>query len=361
MSLFVFGNRLDAWVIALLIGILLFLALHGMKMLLLRRLYHKEASSASPPHGLASALVSSTHSLLFMALGAYAGSHWLVLPAGVDTGLAHGLVALLLLQTAHWGDVGTRAWLHRYRVEHGAQDAASTTSLSALGFIARTTIWLIVALMVLANFGVNITTLVASLGIGGIAVALAIQNVLGDLFSSLSILLDKPFVVGDTIAVDGITGAVEYVGMKTTRLRSIDGEQIVFSNSDLLKSRIHNYRRMQTRRAVFGIGISYEIGKRQLTAIPAMLREIVEAQPNVHFERAHFKSYGAASIDFEIAYTVDQPDTIVYLDTQQAINLALFERFADEGIRFAYPARLVQVATPDGLVPQATGASVSGC
>ena len=235
-------------------------------------------------------------------------------------------------------------WLHHYRTRRSVHDAAGATSTAALGFVARVAVWLVIVLMILDNFGVNITTLVASLGIGGIAVALALQNVLGDLFSSLSIVLDKPFVIGDFISVDDISGTVEYVGLKTTRIRGLGGEQVVFSNSDLLGSRIRNYKRMETRRIVFGIGVTYEISKQQVLAIPGILREVVEAQPQARFDRAHFKAYGASSLDFEVVYIVKTPEYGVYMDVQQAINLALFERFADEGIDFAYPTQTVYLA-----------------
>jgi small-conductance mechanosensitive channel len=208
-------------------------------------------------------------------------------------------------------------------------------------------LWVVIFLMVLDNFGVNITTLVASLGIGGIAVALAMQNILSDLFGSLSIVLDKPFVVGDFIVIDDIAGTVEYIGLKSTRIASLSGQQVVFSNGDMLKSRIHNYKRMQTRRIVFGINVTREIDQRQLHLIPVILRESVEAQKQARFDRAHFKGYGAASLDFEIVYFVETPDYNVYMDVQQEINFALFDRFAAEDIPFAYPVQTVRVANPE--------------
>jgi small-conductance mechanosensitive channel len=262
-------------------------------------------------------------------------------------------VAVLLLQVARWADAGLHAWLRRYRAKRSAEDVASATSTAAIGFLARTFLWLVILLMILDNFGVNITTLVASLGIGGIAVALALQNILGDLFSSLSIVLDKPFVVGDFVSVGDISGTVEYVGLKTTRIRGLGGEQVVFSNSDLLQSRIHNFKRMETRRIVFSIGVVYEISREQLHAIPGILRAAVEAQANVRFDRAHFKAYGASSLDFEIVYTVLSPDYGVYMDIQQAINELLFERFEDAGIGFAYPTQTVHLANPEIAIRRA--------
>ncbi|MDH5536172.1 MAG: mechanosensitive ion channel family protein, partial [Betaproteobacteria bacterium] len=174
-----------------------------------------------------------------------------------------------------------------------------------------------------------------------------VQNILGDLFASLSIVLDKPFVVGDFVVSDGWRGNVERVGIKTTYIRSLDGEQIVISNAELLKLRIHNYKRMQERRILFGFGVVYQTAAEQLERIPQMVREIVEAQPKTRFDRAHFQKYGDSSLDFEVVYFVLDPAYGVYMDTQQAINLELFRIFAREGIEFAYPTRtlyMTQVA-----------------
>jgi small-conductance mechanosensitive channel len=341
MNHVILGNDLAAWTAALATAAFVCALLYGVRRLVVVRLQAYAQATSTYLDDVAIKALCATHPLFVLLMGMYTGAQWLVLPGNGAAVLARLAITALLLQMARWGDVGMRDWLHHYRVERSAQDVASTTSTAALGFVARTVLWLVIVLMILENFGVNITTLVASLGIGGIAVALAIQNILGDLFSSLSIVLDKPFVVGDFITVDDIAGSVEYVGLKTTRIRGLGGEQVVFSNSDLLKSRIRNYKRMQTRRIVFTIGVVYEIDKRQLLAIPEILREVVSAQPQARFDRAHFKSYGASSLDFETVYIVETPDYAVYMDIQQAINVALFDRFAQEGIGFAYPTQTV--------------------
>jgi len=197
----------------------------------------------------------------------------------------------------------------------------------------------VILLLALDNFGVNITTLVTGLGIGGIAVALALQSVLGDLFASLSIVLDKPFVIGDFINVDEYMGTVEHIGLKTTRVRSLSGEQLVFSNSDLLKSRIRNYKHMQERRVAFTIGVTYQTPLDRVAAIPSIIRKIIEAQGGVRFDRSHFKTYGDSALVFETVYYVLSSDYNAYMDIQQAINLRVYEEFAAEGIEFAYPTR----------------------
>jgi small-conductance mechanosensitive channel len=183
--------------------------------------------------------------------------------------------------------------------------------------------------------------------VGGIAVALAAQNILGDLFSSMSIVLDKPFVLGDFIIVGDLMGTVEKIGLKTTRIKSLSGEQLVFSNSDLLNSRIRNFKRMQERRAVFSIGVTYETPYEKLQTIPATIREVIESQELARFDRAHFASYGDFALVFEIVYYMKRPEYDLYMDTQQAINLELFRRFAESGIAFAYPTQTVHLNKPD--------------
>jgi len=341
------NNDLQAWLLALGLGVAVIALLVAAKVLLVRRLARTAPHTDTYLDDLAIKVLSSTQALFILTMGVYAASQVLGIPARSEAILQHLSVTVFLLQAARWGDVGIKGWFHHYRLRRSAEDAASTTSTAALGFVARTVLWMVILLMILDNFGVNITTLVASLGIGGIAVALAMQNILGDLFSSLSIVLDKPFVVGDFIIVDDVLGTVEYVGLKTTRLRSLGGEQIVFSNSDLLKSRIRNYKHMQTRRIVFTIRTPYQISKTQLLMIPAILRASVEAQEMATFDRAHFKGYGLSSLEFETVYYVQSGDYGVYMDVQQAINVLLFERFAEEEIPFAYPTQLLKLDQPE--------------
>jgi small-conductance mechanosensitive channel len=198
----------------------------------------------------------------------------------------------------------------------------------------------------------------ASLGVGGIAVALASQNVLGDLFASLSIHFDRPFVVGDFIIVDDLLGTVEQIGLKTTRVRSLHGEQLVFSNNDLLKSSIRNYKNMLERRVVFTIGLIYQTPYEKLVNVPDMIREIVEKEELARFDRAHFSSYGDSSPDFEIVYWVKVPDYNTYMDIQQRISLELFRRFSEGGIQFAYPTRTLNVVQGNDVSAEAERASV---
>ena len=348
MNAIFLGNDAGAWTLALTLGLLSLLVLHLVKRLLASQLRRLAGHTATDIDDIAVTMLDSTAPAFLWALSAFVASQALTLSPKAEQVLAHGMVALVLLQALMWGDTGIREWLNTQRnLRHGA-DPAKTTSTAALGFVARAVLWTVGILTILDNFGVDITALVASLGIGGIAVALALQNVLGDLFSSLSIVLDKPFVVGDFILVDGQAGTVEYVGLKTTRLRGLGGEQIVFSNSDLLKSRIHNYKRMETRRIAFTIGVTYQTPEDRLAELPAVIRELVASQPDVTFDRAHFKSFGASSLDFEVVYFLASADYTVYMDVQQAINLALFRRFNQLGVEFAYPTQSLHHVMPPG-------------
>jgi small-conductance mechanosensitive channel len=262
-----------------------------------------------------------------------------MLPVLLQSILDKLIIIGFLLQASIWGTGIIQFWVERYKQKKISEDAASVTTFTALGFVLRLILWSVIMLLILDNLGINITTLVAGLGITGIAVALAVQNILGDLFASLSIVLDKPFVIGDFIILDNYLGAVEHIGLKTTRLRSLTGEQLVISNSDLLKSRIRNYKRMFERRVLFTLGVTYQTSLEKIQKIPGMIKSIVEAQDQVRFDRAHFKEYGNFSLNFEIVYWVKSPDYTTYMDIQQAINLEIYKQFEEHGIEFAYPTQ----------------------
>jgi len=215
--------------------------------------------------------------------------------------------------------------------------------LNAVGMFATGLLWLAVFLLTLDNLGYDVTALIAGLGVGGVAVALAVQNILGDLFASLSILVDKPFVIGDFLIIDDYMGSVEHVGLKTTRIRSLSGEQLIFSNSDLLKSRLRNYGRMYERRVAFTIGVTYETPREKLKLIPGILQTAIEAQEKTRFDRSHFAKYGDFALNFETVYYVLGPDYNLYMDIQQAINLQLHEQFESLAIDFAYPTQVVHL------------------
>ena len=262
---------------------------------------------------------------------------------GVTTaadGFLRSLLAIALFwQGGLWASTALAAWLDHRRKVTIDEDKAAAGSIGIIRFVARTAIWVMVLLLTLDNLGIDITALVAGLGIGGIAVALALQNVLGDLLASLSIALDQPFVLGDFLVIGDHMGTVEYIGIKTTRLRSLSGEQIVMSNADLLSSRLRNFGRMYERRVTFTIGVTYETPREALLRIAPALRAIIEEQDEVRFDRAHFAKYGPYSLDFDVVYNVLSPDFGRYMDVQQAINFRIHEEFEQMGVEFAYPTQ----------------------
>lgn len=283
--------------------------------------------------------VRATRIWLLTPLALYAGASALEIPARLDKLLENAAMVALVAQFALWINRWMLQWLALRADAARTVDPAATTTVNLLGFVGRVLVWAMALLIALDQLGFNVTALIAGLGIGGIAVALALQNILGDLFASMAIVLDKPFQVGDFIIVGDKPGTVEKVGLKTTRVKSLWGEQLVFANAQLLGAQIKNYKRMQERRISFGIGVTYETPADKLRALPGWLKAAVEAQPDVRFDRAHFKEYADFSLNFEIVYYVLSPDYNLYMDRQQAINLAIFDRLAQEGVQFAYPTR----------------------
>jgi small-conductance mechanosensitive channel len=218
--------------------------------------------------------------------------------------------------------------------------------LGGLMLIINAFIWLFGLIFLFDNLGYDVTTVITGLGIGGIAIALAAQNILGDLFNYFVIFFDRPFETGDFIIIDEKMGEVDYIGIKTTRLKSLSGEQLIFANSDLTNSRIHNYKRMQRRRITFKFGVIYQTSLENLKTIPGLVRSIIEEQDNVTFDRAHFASYGDSSLDFEAVYYILSSEYAAYMNAQQEINFRLFEEFQNRGIDFAYPTRTLFIQGP---------------
>lgn len=334
-----YGGTVPEWGIALGIGLGLTLLFWYARRWIVGRLRRRAARSATRFDAALADIMAKTHLLFLLIAALYLGLQYVDLPARYGRLADRIVVVALLVQIALWGNRAIKRWLAAPLPGRREAEAAGATTVSVLGVIAQIVLWSLVLLLVLDNIGVNITALVAGFGIGGIAVALAMQNILGDVFASLSIALDKPFEIGDFIITGAELGTVEYIGIKTTRLRSLSGEQIVLSNADLLKSRIRNYKRMAERRVVLGFGVVYETPAEVLERIPAMVRSIVERQANTRFDRAHFMRYGESSLDFEVVYYFGTPDYNAYMDVQQAINLDLLRSFQKERITFAYPTR----------------------
>jgi small-conductance mechanosensitive channel len=237
----------------------------------------------------------------------------------------------------------TRYSLKRYWEKRGI-DASRQKSYVAILPALKIVLWSIAVVFLLDNYGVKISTVVAGLGIGGVAVALASQTVLSDLFSYFAILFDRPFEVGDFVTVGDYMGTVEHIGIKTTRIQSLGGEQLVFRNTDLTNSRVQNYKRMQRRRVVSKLGVTYQTTSEQVKVIPTIIKQIIEGIEGVTFDRAHFAAYGDFSLIFEVVYYVMSGDYNQYMDLQQEINFRIKEEFEKRGIEFAYPTQTIFLA-----------------
>jgi len=267
---------------------------------------------------------------------------------------------VLVLQLALWANRIISIGLRRYSQRQAPADTQALSAAATLmSWGLRTLVWTVVLLAMLSNMGVNITAFIASLGVGGIAVALAAQSVLGDLFASVSIALDKPFEVGDFIVSGNVVGSIENVGVKTTRIRSLGGEQIVIANTELLKLTVSNYKRMRERRIVFSFGITLDASAAQAQAVADAVKRVIQQSERVRFDRAHFKAFGSHSLDYEAVYIVLSPEYNVYMDEQQRINLALIREFETLGVSLAIPARRVHLVEPAETADERTDDSAA--
>jgi len=296
---------------------------------------------------LATLLVERTSRVFLFAVALFLASRHLVFPPRLETVVEIVIVCLFWLQVGLWGMASVRFGIDVRRARNAELDSMLTGSLDVILFCAGLIIWAMVMLLALDNLGVQIKPLLAGLGIGGIAVALAVQTVLSDVLASVSIALDKPFGVGDSLTIDTFQGTVEHIGVKSTRLRSLSGEQIILANADIIKARVRNFGRMGDRRALFQFGVNYDTPTDVLAKIPGEIRKIVEAQANTRFDRCHLLTYGDTALQYELVYFMTNPDFAVYADTQQAINLALLDRLRELKVQLAAPTRgLVYVELP---------------
>ncbi len=343
------GNTVHQWVVAgcLAAGVLVFLYL--VKTVLVARLRVLAQKTDNILDDLLfDVLDGHTKFWFFLVVAVWAGQFALTLPPAVAAGVRKGTLVLAGLQGLLWANAAVDFYFGSKARQQG-KDSAAVSTYGIITFLSKLVLGALVILLTLHNLGVDITALVAGLGVGGIAVALALQNVLGDLFASMSIVLDKPFEIGDAIAVDGMTGTVEAVGLKTTRLRSVTGEQLIFANADLLKSRIRNMKRLAERRVLFTVGVAYETPREKLARVPRLLEEAVRSQAKVRFDRSHLASLGEFAIAFETVYFVLDPDLNLSLDIQQSVLLALIASLEREGIAIAYPTSVVRLLQAGGV------------
>jgi small-conductance mechanosensitive channel len=346
-----YANTLRQWLIALALLGGLFVGLSLLRRVLVLRLGALAARSATRVDDVGVDLVRRTRAYFLFAVALYAASRVLVL-----TDQARGVIQLLmvvvvLLQAGRWGTGLIGFAVEQYLRRAGESDSGTRATVQAVGYAGRFALWAVLLVMALSAFGIDVTALITGLGIGGIAIALAVQNILGDLFASLSIAVDKPFEVGDAIGVGAVSGSVEYVGLKTTRIRALGGEQVIMANADLLKQTVSNFKRQATRRVVLTFGVSYDTTPDQVEAIPGIVRAIIEPEPQVRFDRAHFKGFGEIALNFEVVYIVLVADFMLHMDLQQRFNLQLMRELENIGVSFAHPTRTVRLAGGDTVMP----------
>jgi MscS family membrane protein len=320
--------------------------------LLIRVLTKRAGSDNATLRDVGLTFINGTNTLVLVVLSLWPSLRFLPLNESVQTILVSVFYLAILGQCAIYATNWIERTVNRHKMRRLKEDPSSVSAYGVMSFFARIAIWSVVVLITLASFDYDITGLMAGLGIGGVAVAFALQSILADIFSSVAILLDKPFMVGDVITVGTETGEIESIGLKTTRMKSVTGEQVVISNTDLLGSRIRNFKRMNERRVLFQIGVTYQTKQEHLEAIPGMLREIIESQEKVRFDRAHLKIFGDFALIFECVYFMTEPDYALYMDTNQRVHLELFRRFHDLGIEFAYPTQTLYVHMEGGAGPK---------
>lgn len=339
-----FGNTVLQWGIAVGVSLLTVFAFQVAKLVVIRRLRKLAEMTETDIDDFVLKLLGSTKFLLILTLSLYGGSLMLSLTESVRDYLSSVAIVAFLLQATLWGNRAIDFALMRFTQQRlDAEDPASTTAIGLVGTVLRVVFIVLIVLVGLATIGFDVNALVAGVGIGGIAIAMAVNGILQDLFGSLTIALDKPFVVGDFITVGDFSGTVEHVGLKSTRLRSSTGEQLVMSNSDLLGSRLRNYKHMVERRGTMNLRVTYDTPADKLEAIPGMIREILDGEDLARLDRAHFASFGDFSLNFVIVYWMLTPAYGDFMDTTQSINLKIVRRFAEEGIEMAFPTQTIHL------------------
>jgi small-conductance mechanosensitive channel len=347
-------NSVGTWAIALVVFLAVFFGLLAIRQVCRarRRKWRESGRALAVALDLTSQLIEKTSGLFLVGVALYSAIELLEFPATnhLAQRIDHGADVLITLifwfQAARWATATLRYSIDQRRRSVQGHDAAVTGSMEIILFVAGALIWALALLLALDNLGVAIRPLLAGLGIGGIAVALAVQAVLGDLLASMSIAMDKPFVIGDLLTVDTLTGTVEYIGVKSTRIRSVTGEQIVVSNSDITKSRIRNFGRMSERRVSFEIPVIHDTPVAVLRALPDAVGAVIGASPRARFVRCNLLTLSETALRYEVVYFVRAPELAVYAEVQHGIMIALMAKFRELGVQFPTPAQVPMPVAP---------------
>lgn len=344
-----YHNTIQEYLIALGIIVIAFIAIKLLKNIFLVRLKRLTSHTRNHIDDYIIGSISRFGIPALYVLAVYVGLNYLTFTEKVQDILHIAVTVAITFYIIRFISSTILSLLQSYIRKRSDEDHGEdrVKQLGGIMLIINIIIWALGLIFLFDNMGFDVTAVIAGMGIGGIAIALAAQNILGDLFNYFVIFFDKPFEIGDFIIVDDKLGTIEYIGIKTTRVKSLSGEQLVFSNSDLTNSRIHNYKRMGTRRIVFKVGVIYETPYDKLNQIPGLLKSIVEEQEGkTVFDRAHFLAFGEYSFDFEVVHIVQSADFNYYMDVQQQINYRILEEFEKMGVKIAYPARTLWFANP---------------
>ncbi len=336
-------NTIHDFLLAIGLFLVLLLAFRVFKMILLRRLRNLTKRTNFGIDDVLVQALENIHWWFYVLLSLYFPSKFLVLSPTVDRWIDVFLVIVVILQVIRSTQFLLDYGVKRAAVHRGTSEDEAFAAFAGIRFVLRLVLWTIGVLLILSNVGVNITSLVAGLGIGGVAIALAVQNILGDIFSSFSIYFDKPFQVGDFIITGDHMGVVKKIGIKSTRLQALQGEELIISNRELTSTRIQNFKKMQKRRVILNFGVVYETNVKKLKKANEIVKKAVLGASGLEFDRCHFAGFGEFSLNFEAVYYVDSSDFGVYMDKQQAVNLAIKERFEEEGIEMAFPTQTLYV------------------
>ena len=331
------NNSIQDYFISTFILLGLVIVMTATKQILVARFKRMAQKTAGDLDDLLVSIFESVGSVVFIVTALYISTLSLKMGETLRSMIKYSFVIVVTLRGIKVLQDATGFGIEKVYKRGRSNDPTAETAVRNLRIVVAWGLWILGTVFILDNLGINVSAVVAGLGIGGIAVAMASQAVLGDAFSAISIFVDKPFQIRDAIKVGDLVGTVEHIGIKTTRIRSIHGEQLIFSNSDLTSSRIQNFKRMNERRIVFEFGITYETPNELVKKVPELVRGIVNQVKGTRLDRVHLKSFGDFALIYEVVYYVLSPEYNDYMDKQQAINFALKETFERDGIEFAYP------------------------
>jgi small-conductance mechanosensitive channel len=351
-------NSASAWLYAALAFVFIFTVLPVVRGFLRARRQRYVNRDVPLAVALVAHLADHTSRVVLWIVALYAADRILTLPGSADQALHVAIVVGAWLQIGIWTAAAARFALHRRETRSG--DARLSGTMDVVLFVLGMIIWMVVALLAMENLGINVGPLIAGLGVGGIAIALSVQAILGDLFASLSIALDKPFVIGDTLRVDTFEGTVEQIGIKSTRLRSITGEQIVIANADLVKSRVRNLGRASERRALFTLNVSYATPPGNVELVPQLVEQAIAAYPGTRFVHCMLRELGESALLFEVCFFVENTPGRTLPAALDLVNHMVLQSFAANGIEFAYPTRTLWLRDPRGGAPERISPGVQG-